>query len=153
MKTLRETGMDPSMLELEITESMMMYNTDKTIEVLAAFRKQGIRVAIDDFGIGYSSLSHLKQFPIDIIKIDRSFIKDIPGDRADEAITEAIIAMGRSLNIKVVAEGVETAEQLHFLRVHGCDEIQGYFFSRPIPAEAFAKLMRANMAKRLARAV
>ena len=152
MKTLREVGMDPSMLELEITESMMMYNTEKTIEVLAAFRKQGIRIAIDDFGIGYSSLSHLKQFPIDIIKIDRSFIQDIPGDHADEAITEAIIVMGRSLKIKVVAEGVETAQQLHFLRSHGCDEIQGYFFSRPIPADAFAKLLRSNMAKTLARA-
>ena len=152
MKTLREVGMDPTMLELEITESMMMYNTEKTIEVLAAFRKQGIRVAIDDFGIGYSSLSHLKQFPIDIIKIDRSFIQDIPGDHADEAITEAIIVMGRSLKIKVVAEGVETAQQLHFLRSHGCDEIQGYCFSRPIPADAFAKLLRANMVKTLARA-
>jgi diguanylate cyclase (GGDEF)-like protein/PAS domain S-box-containing protein len=152
MATLHEIGMDPSLLELEITESMMMYNTDRTIEVLAAFRKQGIRIAIDDFGIGYSSLSHLKQFPIDIIKIDRSFIKDIPGDHADEAITEAIIVMGRSLRIKVVAEGVETAQQLHFVRSHGCDEIQGYFFSRPIPADAFANLLRTNSAKALARA-
>ena len=152
MATLHEIGMDPSLLELEITESMMMYNTDRTIEVLAAFRKQGIRIAIDDFGIGYSSLSHLKQFPIDIIKIDRSFIKDIPGDHADEAITEAIIVMGRSLKIKVVAEGVETAQQLHFVRSHGCDEIQGYFFSRPIPADAFANLLRTNTAKALARA-
>ena len=142
---LRESGIDPSLLELEITESMMMYNTDKTIQMLAELRSMGIRIAIDDFGIGYSSLSHLKQFPIDIIKIDRSFIKDIPGDKADEAITDAIIAMSKTLKIKVVAEGVETIEQLHFLRARGCDEIQGYFFSRPIPAADFARLLTENL--------
>lgn len=144
-KTLRETGMDPSLLELEVTESMMMYNTEKTIQVLNEFRGMGIRIAIDDFGVGYSSLSHLKQFPIDIIKIDRSFIKDIPGDQSDEAITDAILAIGKSLKIKVVAEGVETARQLHFLRERGCEEIQGYFFSRPVSAKEFGKLMQKNM--------
>ncbi len=142
--TLREVGMDPTLLELEITESMMMHNTDKTIEVLAGLKAMGIHIAIDDFGIGYSSLSHLKQFPIDIIKIDRSFITDIPGDQADEAIADAIIAMGKSLKIIVVAEGVEALEQLQFLRSRGCDEIQGYYFSRPIPASDFAKLLRKN---------
>lgn len=142
---LQDSGVDPSLLELEITESMMMYNTDKTIQMLAEMRRMGIRVAIDDFGIGYSSLSHLKQFPIDIIKIDRSFIKDIPGDKADEAITEAIIAMGKSLKIKVVAEGVETVDQLQFLRARGCDEIQGYFFSRPVSAADFARLLTENL--------
>jgi EAL domain-containing protein (putative c-di-GMP-specific phosphodiesterase class I) len=106
----------------------------------------GVHIAIDDFGIGYSSLSHLKQFPIDIIKIDRSFITDIPGNQADEAITDAIIAMGKSLKILVVAEGVEALEQLQFLRSRGCDEVQGYFFSRPIPADDFAKLLRKNLA-------
>jgi diguanylate cyclase (GGDEF)-like protein/PAS domain S-box-containing protein len=143
--TLQEVGMDPSLLELEVTESMMMYNTAKTIQILHGFRKMGIRIAIDDFGIGYSSLGHLKQFPVDILKIDRSFIKDLPGDASGEAITEAIIAIGKSMKIKVVAEGVETADQVEFLRQRGCDEIQGYFFSRPIPAADFAKLLKKNV--------
>lgn len=150
--TLREVGMDPSLLELEITESMMMHDTDKTIQILTGLKAMGVRIAIDDFGIGYSSLSHLKQFPIDIIKIDRSFITDIPGDQADEAIADAIIAMGKSLKIVVVAEGVEVMEQLQFLRSRGCDEIQGYFFSRPISATDFAKLLRKNMASTLSHA-
>jgi EAL domain-containing protein (putative c-di-GMP-specific phosphodiesterase class I) len=145
--TLAEVGMDPTLLELEITESMMMHNTDKTIQVLAGLKKMGIRIAIDDFGIGYSSLSHLKQLPIDIIKIDRSFIMDIPGDQADEAIADAIIAMGKSLKILVVAEGVEALEQLQFLRSRGCDEIQGFFFSRPLPAQEFSKILRKNLAE------
>ncbi|HEV7616785.1 MAG TPA: EAL domain-containing protein [Burkholderiaceae bacterium] len=144
--TLHDIGMDPTLLELEITESMMMHDTGKTIQVLAGLKAMGVHIAIDDFGIGYSSLSHLKQFPIDIIKIDRSFITDIPGNQADEAITDAIIAMGKSLKILVVAEGVEALEQLQFLRSRGCDEVQGYFFSRPIPANDFAKLLRKNLA-------
>jgi diguanylate cyclase (GGDEF)-like protein len=142
---LQDAGVEPTLLELEITESMMMNNTEKTIQMLEELRRMGIQIAIDDFGIGYSSLSHLKQFPIDILKIDRSFIKDIPGDKADEAITDAIIAMSKSLKIKVVAEGVETVEQLQFLRARGCDEIQGYFFSRPVAAAEFAKLLTENL--------
>jgi diguanylate cyclase (GGDEF)-like protein/PAS domain S-box-containing protein len=145
-KTLHETGMDPALLEFEITESMMMYNTDKTIEVLSELRTLGIRIAIDDFGIGYSSLSHLKQFPIDIIKMDRSFVKDIPGDQADAAIADAIIAMGKRLGIMVVAEGVETNAQLVFLRERGCDEIQGYYFSKPLTANEFAGYLQHNLA-------
>jgi EAL domain-containing protein (putative c-di-GMP-specific phosphodiesterase class I) len=125
---------------------MMMYNTDKTIEVLSELRKMGIRIAIDDFGIGYSSLSHLKQFPIDIIKMDRSFVKDIPGDQADSAIADAIIAMGKRLGIMVVAEGVETNAQLVFLRERGCDEIQGYYFSKPLTANEFAGYLQRNLA-------
>jgi EAL domain-containing protein (putative c-di-GMP-specific phosphodiesterase class I) len=146
-RILEETDMDPALLELEITESMMMYNPEKTIQILSELRKMGIRIAIDDFGIGYSSLSHLKQFPIDIIKIDRSFIQDIPGDEADEAIAAAIIAMGKSLKIDVVAEGVETAQQLEFLSHLGCKEIQGYFFSKPLTANEFASLMWSNLEK------
>jgi diguanylate cyclase (GGDEF)-like protein/PAS domain S-box-containing protein len=146
-RILEETDMDPALLEVEITESMMMYNPDKTIQILSELRKMGIRIAIDDFGIGYSSLSHLKQFPIDIIKIDRSFIQDIPGDEADEAITAAIIAMGKSLKITVVAEGVETARQLEFLSNLNCQEIQGYLFSKPLPADEFAALMWSNLEK------
>jgi diguanylate cyclase (GGDEF)-like protein/PAS domain S-box-containing protein len=145
-KTLQETGMDPALLEFEITESMMMYNTDKTIEVLSELRAMGIRIAIDDFGIGYSSLSHLKQFPIDIIKMDRSFVKDIPGDQADAAIADAIIAMGKRLGIMVVAEGVETNAQLVFLRERGCDEIQGYYFSKPLTANELVSYLQHNLA-------
>ena len=145
-QTLRELGMDPTLLELEITESMMMHNPQRTIQILQSFKAMGIRIAIDDFGIGYSSLSHLRQFPIDIIKIDRSFIEDVPGDPADEAITEAIIAMGKSLKITVVAEGVEKIEQLQFLSDRSCEEIQGYFFSRPLPSEEFSKLLWKNLA-------
>ncbi|HEX8956901.1 MAG TPA: EAL domain-containing protein [Burkholderiaceae bacterium] len=146
LRALKESNLDPSLLELEITESMMMHNTEKTVQILSELRRVGIRIAIDDFGIGYSSLSHLKRFPIDTIKIDRSFIEDIPGDKADEAITEAIIAMSKSLQIKVVAEGVESLEQLRFLRARGCDEIQGYFFSRPVSAAEFARLLTENSA-------
>jgi diguanylate cyclase (GGDEF)-like protein/PAS domain S-box-containing protein len=146
-RILEETDMDPKFLELEITESMMMYNPEKTIQILSNLRDMGIRIAIDDFGIGFSSLSHLKQFPIDIIKIDRSFIQDIPGDEADEAITAAIIAMGKSMKITVVAEGVENSKQLEFLSNLDCEEIQGYFFSKPLPADEFAKLMWSNLEK------
>ncbi|MDF3035974.1 MAG: hypothetical protein K0S28_1248 [Paucimonas sp.] len=145
-QTLRDQSMDASLLEFEITESMMMHNADKSAHVLSELRKLGVRVAVDDFGVGYSSLSHLKQFPIDIIKIDRSFIKDIPGDKADEAITEAIIALGKSLQITVVAEGVETGRQLQFLRDRGCHQIQGYYFSMPVHAEQVAKLLRKQLA-------
>jgi EAL domain-containing protein (putative c-di-GMP-specific phosphodiesterase class I) len=102
----------------------------------------GVRLAIDDFGVGYSSLAHLKRFPIDTLKVDRSFIRDLPQDLEDKAITEAIIAMGRSLNLTVVAEGVETLEQQNFLQELDCDEIQGYYFSRPGSQEQFAELLR-----------
>jgi PAS domain S-box-containing protein len=143
--TLEEIGMDPELLELEITESMMMYNTERTIQVLSEMRKMGISISIDDFGIGYSSLSHLKQFPVDIIKMDRSFIKDVPGDPSDAAIADAIIAMSKRLKVMVVAEGVETASQLDFLRERGCDEIQGYYFSKPLPADEFVRFVTRHM--------
>lgn len=143
---LRKTGMDPHQLELEVTESMMVHNVDLANQVLAAFRRAGVRIAIDDFGVGYSSLSQVKHFPIDIIKIDKSFVADIPGPDADEAIINAIIAMGKSLKITLVAEGVESKQQLQFLRSRGCDQIQGYLFSKPLPADAFASLVRENVA-------
>ena len=101
----------------------------------------GIHLSIDDFGTGYSSLSYLKRFPIDSVKIDRSFIRDLPGDTDDAAITRAIIAMAHSLKLNVIAEGVETEEQLRFLRDHECDEMQGYYFSRPVPEDEFARLV------------
>jgi EAL domain-containing protein (putative c-di-GMP-specific phosphodiesterase class I) len=134
------------LLELELTESMVMQHAERAGKVLAAIKELGVRIAIDDFGVGYSSLANLKRFPIDTLKVDRSFIRDIPLDTEDRAITEAIIAMGRSLNLTVVAEGVETLEQETFLRNHGCDETQGFYFSRPIASDEFADLLRGNIA-------
>jgi diguanylate cyclase (GGDEF)-like protein/PAS domain S-box-containing protein len=141
---LRDTGIAPDLLELELTESMVIQNTERAGRVLADIKRLGVRLAIDDFGVGYSSLSHLKRFPIDTLKVDRSFIRDIPQDPEDKALTEAIIAMGKSLSLTVVAEGVETLEQQQFLREHACDEMQGFYFSKPIPAEDFAALMRRH---------
>jgi diguanylate cyclase (GGDEF)-like protein/PAS domain S-box-containing protein len=131
---IRETGVNPTLLEFEITESMVMYKTDKAIALLAALKAMGIRLAIDDFGTGYSSFALLKRFPIDTIKIDRSFIKDIPRDTEDGALTNAIISMGKAIKLKVIAEGVERKEQLVYLQKHACDEMQGFYFSKPVPA-------------------
>jgi diguanylate cyclase (GGDEF)-like protein/PAS domain S-box-containing protein len=142
---LESTGLRPELLELELTESMVIQNTERAGRVLAELKKMRVRLAIDDFGVGYSSLTHLKRFPIDTLKVDRSFIRDLPQDLEDKAITEAIIAMGKSLNLTVVAEGVETLEQQTFLQDHGCDEMQGYFFSKPIPSGEFAELLRQRI--------
>jgi EAL domain-containing protein (putative c-di-GMP-specific phosphodiesterase class I) len=142
---LRETGMRPELLELEITESMVMGNVDRAARQLNAIKEMGVRLAIDDFGTGYSSLAQIKRFPIDTIKVDRSFIREIPNDAEDKAIAEAIIAMGRSLSLTVVAEGVETEEQQAFLRAHACHEMQGYYFSKPVAAEQFAELLRTHV--------
>src|SRR5215467_3323202 len=125
---------------------MVIQNTERAGRVLGEIKRLGVRLAIDDFGVGYSSLSHLKRFPIDTLKVDRSFIRDIPQDPEDKAITEAIIAMGKSLNLTVVAEGVETGEQQSFLRDHACDEMQGFYFSKPIPAVEFAQFLRTASA-------
>jgi diguanylate cyclase (GGDEF)-like protein/PAS domain S-box-containing protein len=144
-EVLRATGMEPSLLELEITESMVMHNTEQAILKLKAIKQMGVRLAIDDFGTGYSSLAQLKQFPIDTLKVDRSFIRDIPDNAEDRAITEAIIAMGRTLGVTVVAEGVETAEQQSFLRSRYCDQMQGFFFSKPSHPDEFASLLRGQV--------
>ncbi len=143
-RALSESSLKPNCLELEITESMVMRDTKSSKKILDGIKSMGIRLAIDDFGTGYSSLASIKRFPFDCIKIDRSFIKDIPQDPDDVAITQAIIAMAHSLRLKVIAEGVETQEQLDFLSEHGCHEFQGYFFRRPQPAEDFSKLLRDN---------
>jgi len=134
---LVQSGMPAELLELEITESMVMHNVERALQFLMAIKKLGIRLAIDDFGTGYSSMSLMKQFPIDSIKVDRSFVRQIPDDADDRAITEAIISLGKALHLTVVAEGVETKSQETFLREHECDEIQGYLFSKPIPGDDF----------------
>lgn len=131
---LEDTGLPPETLELEITESMVMDNPEHAAAILQELRDIGLLLAIDDFGTGYSSLGYLKRFPVNTLKVDRSFIKDIPADQDDVAITHAVIAMGRSLRLSVVAEGVETEEQVEFLRLHGCDLMQGFLIGKPMPA-------------------
>ena len=143
-RTLAETGIEPQRLELEITESMVMHNSERSLQKLKEIKQLGIRIAIDDFGTGYSSLSHLKKFPVDTLKVDRSFIRELEKEGEDRAITQAIITMGKTLGLTVVAEGVETAEQQTFLSTHSCDEIQGYYFSKPIPCPDFEKLLRTH---------
>jgi EAL domain-containing protein (putative c-di-GMP-specific phosphodiesterase class I) len=127
-----------------------MHGVDTTLDTLHKLKDMGVRLAIDDFGTGYSSLSYLKRFPLDTLKIDRSFVKDLPRDAGDAAITKAIIAMAHSLKLEVVAEGVETAEQLAFLQQHGCDICQGYLFSRPVSADDLGALLAAQRERRSA---
>ena len=141
---LKESGMAPNLLELEITESMVMNNPTRLIAVLTKIKELGLRLAIDDFGTGYSSLAQIKHFPIDTLKVDRSFIRNLTQDSEDKAITEAIITMGKTLSLTVVAEGVETEEQEDFLREHICDEMQGFYFSKPIAPDQFADLLREH---------
>jgi diguanylate cyclase (GGDEF)-like protein len=143
-EALAATGMSPVLLQLEVTESMVMRNVSRAVKVLDAIQSRGIRLAIDDFGTGYSSMSLMKQFPIDTIKIDRSFVRDLPSDSEDQAIAQAIISMGKALGMTVVAEGVETSEQETFLRNHACDEMQGYLFSKPVPPQQLAELLRST---------
>jgi EAL domain-containing protein (putative c-di-GMP-specific phosphodiesterase class I) len=131
---LQDTMISPQCLEVEITESTIMRNPEKAIQILMEIKAMGLRIAIDDFGTGYSSLSYLKRLPLDFLKIDQSFVKGVASDPKDQTIVRTTIAMAHSLNLKTIAEGVETEEQLSFLQEHGCDEIQGYLFSRPLPA-------------------
>ena len=148
-KVVRETGLNPKHLELELTESTLMHNPELAIETLQQMKEMGVRISIDDFGTGYSSLSYLKRFPIDALKIDRSFVKEITTNTGDAAVATAVVAMARSLNLKVIAEGVETLEQLEFLRTLKCDEMQGYFVSLPVPPEVFAEHLRDAQAANL----
>jgi diguanylate cyclase (GGDEF)-like protein/PAS domain S-box-containing protein len=146
-KTIAQSGLTPDCLELEITESLVMTNPEHATETLQKLKAMGISLSIDDFGTGYSSLAYLKRFPIDCVKIDRSFIKDIPTEADDMAITKGVIALGHSLRLKVVAEGVETVEQQDFLRSNSCDEMQGYLFSKPLPAEEMTALLKGHSPK------
>ncbi|GGU63356.1 GGDEF domain-containing protein [Pseudomonas laurentiana] len=134
---LNEIGVPPACLELELTESILMREVNEAMQILASLKNLGLSIAVDDFGTGYSSLNYLKQFPIDVLKIDRTFVDGLPEGEQDGQIARAIIAMAHSLNLAVIAEGVETHEQLEFLREHGCDEVQGYLFGRPMPANQF----------------
>ena len=140
-KVLQEYSLNSEHLELELTESIIMQNAEFTISVLSKLQKMGVKIAIDDFGTGYSSLSYLKHFPVNTLKIDRCFIQDVTTDRHDATISLAIIDLAHSLSLNVVAEGVETLEQIHFLKEHGCDLVQGYFFSPPLPAAEFEKML------------
>lgn len=129
---IKETALDPEYIELEVTESIIMKDVESTLEVLRELKAMGIRLTIDDFGTGYSSLVYLKRMPIDVLKIDRSFVRDISTDQDDAAITITIIRMAHSLKLDVVAEGVETMEQLEFLRTLQCDSLQGFLVSKPV---------------------
>ena len=145
--TLRRHGLSARLLELEVTESLVMKDPASATELLAALRVIGLRISMDDFGTGYSSLAQLKRFPLDSVKIDQSFVQDLPQEPNDAAIIRAVIAMGHALKLKVIAEGVETAGQLAFLKRHGCDEIQGFYFSRPMLAEPLDAFMRTHDGK------
>jgi len=141
---LHRTGLAPQLLEIEVTEHTLIEQIDNASGTLDALAALGVQIAIDDFGVGYSSLSYLKRFAIDRVKIDRSFVRNIPADADGAAITAAIISMSKSLKLRVVAEGVETEQQLEFLAFHGCDEVQGYLFCRPVPPLEAVRLFGAN---------
>lgn len=144
VRVLAETGLPAQMLELELTESMLVHDTARVLGTLEALKEIGVSLSIDDFGTGYSSLSYLKTFPLDYLKIDRSFVTDLPDDSNGGAIVRAIIDMAHTLGMKVIAEGVETREQLDFLLEHDCDEMQGYYFSKPLPHVELMKLLKGK---------
>jgi len=144
-QVLQETGLPPYYLELEFTETILMRDAELSISVLESLKAIGVQLSIDDFGTGYSSLSYLQRFPVDTLKIDQSFMRDLTNDSDNATIVSAIIAMARNLKQRVLAEGVETAEQLAFLRTHRCSEAQGHYLSPPLPANEFAKIMTNNM--------
>jgi len=144
-RALRESGLDASYLELEITESVVMQNAAKTVGMLEQLSRMGVHLSIDDFGTGYSSLSYLKRFQVNTLKIDRAFIRDIASDHEDSAIVQAIVALAHSLQLQVVAEGVENDTQLQHLKRLGSDEYQGFFRSKPLPGEQFERFLKAEM--------
>jgi diguanylate cyclase len=140
--TLTTTGLDPKYLELELTESVLMKHAASAATILQTLRESGIRVTVDDFGTGYSSLSYLRKFPLDSLKIDQSFVRQIGAGGDDSTIVKAVISMAQSLRLRVIAEGVETFEELVFLQACRCEEAQGFYFSRPLPPQQFAMLLQ-----------
>lgn len=143
---LKQTGLPPAQLELEITESVLMQNVDETVDTLRRIKAMGVRLALDDFGTGYSSLSYLRRFPIDVLKIDQSFVRGLSVNNQDEQLISAIIGMGKSLELNIIAEGVETVEQLNFLKAHKCEEGQGFLFSKALPPKDFVQLLQVGCA-------
>jgi EAL domain-containing protein (putative c-di-GMP-specific phosphodiesterase class I) len=139
-----EAGIDPERIELEVTETVLVADDDQSVETLHSLKRRGFRIAIDDFGTGYSSLSYLQRLPIDRLKIDRAFVRELGASEQSAAIAELIIAVARRLGLRVTAEGVETIEQLEFLTSHGCDEFQGYYFGEPGPPSTIARAIRAR---------
>jgi EAL domain-containing protein (putative c-di-GMP-specific phosphodiesterase class I) len=148
-QALYDSGLDPSYLKLELTESILMKHTENSIKKMNLLKGMGIQISIDDFGTGYSSLSYLKRIPVEILKIDRSFIKDVATNPDDEAIVRAIIALAHNLNIKVIAEGVETKKQLGLLRGYDCDAAQGFLICPPINPTSLAQFIKKKMAATL----
>jgi EAL domain-containing protein (putative c-di-GMP-specific phosphodiesterase class I) len=147
---IEQSGIDPRYLKLEMTESMVIDNVADTIEKMHKLKTLGLTFSMDDFGTGYSSLAYLKRLPLDQLKIDQSFVRDISNDPNDAAIVQTIITMGNTLGMNVIAEGVETQEQLNFLRLHGCATYQGYLFSRPVPLADFEQLLERQASLNLA---
>ena len=143
-KALNESGLPPRSLDLELTESIIMENSKETLATLYELKAMGVKISVDDFGTGYSSLGYLKRFPVDLIKIDHTFVRDLATSADDAAITTAIIAMARSLKLEVLAEGVETPAQAEFLLERGCNLMQGYMFGRPLPAQKFERLLKPS---------
>jgi EAL domain-containing protein (putative c-di-GMP-specific phosphodiesterase class I) len=149
---LRETRLDPHCLELELTETFLMHDSSATATVLETLKSMGVQLALDDFGTGYSSLSYMKRFPIDTLKIDQSFVRNLASDADDASIVNAVINMGSSLHMLVVAEGVETLEQLNLLRAQDCPEAQGYYFSHPVAAPGIAQMLKGGARRSASRA-
>ena len=141
---LRNHGVDAASMEIELTESMVMLDPERTIQVLRNMKEMGLRISLDDFGTGYSSLSYLRRFPIDVLKVDQSFVRDVTSNKDDAAIASSIIALAHSLNLSTVAEGVETIDQLDYLALQKCDVMQGYFFSKPVPAACFSRMLQSG---------
>jgi len=145
LSILDATGLDPRYLELELTESVLMKHAESAGSMLNQLRSKGVRLAIDDFGTGYSSLSYLKKFPMDSLKIDQSFVRQVKTSPDDTALLTAVIGIGRSFNLRIIAEGIESQQELTFLQENHCDEAQGFYLSRPLPSVQFAQLLAAGV--------
>ena len=140
---LEDSGLEARFLELELTESLIMQDVEQAVATMKELQSLGVQLSIDDFGTGYSSLAALKTFPVARLKIDKSFINDLPNDENDKAVASAVISLGQKLNLRVIAEGVETDDQVAFLRANNCDEMQGYHFSKPVPAADIERMLGA----------